>query len=191
MKVVHVLKRIELIDEDVKELRKLEKSIRTDKSFSSPIIMSIENQINILLGQRIKYLELRIENPPANLVEEIEGKLEEKKKERKRAPSPPSFNSGIKARKKRKSNKNDDDDEIRILTQDMIDKKVSNLKADKAKKKKSGTKASAAPKKKAAENNDDNVKLLDLALEKGNLDSQEEEDKDKKVKFFRENFPMD
>ena len=76
MKVVHVLKRIETIDNDIKELRKLEKSIAKDKSFTTPIYMTIEKQINILLSERIKLLELKIANPPENLLsdEEIEKK---------------------------------------------------------------------------------------------------------------------
>ena len=84
MKVVHVLKRIEMIDEDVKELRKMEKSLQMDKSFSKAIYMSIEKQINILLGERIKMLELRIENPPEQFILETEGKPGEEENKHKK-----------------------------------------------------------------------------------------------------------
>ncbi len=72
MKVIHIIKKIEAVDDDIRELRKLEKSLTRDKSFSTPIYMSIEKQINILLGDRIKLLELKIANPPADLVKEID-----------------------------------------------------------------------------------------------------------------------
>ena len=73
MKVIHIIKRIEIIDEDIKDLRKLEKSLTKNKAFTTPIYMSIEKQINILLGERIKLLELQIMNPPKELLEQIEG----------------------------------------------------------------------------------------------------------------------
>ena len=76
MKVVHVLKKIELIDSDIKDLRKMEKSLQRNKSFTTPIYLSIEKQINILLGERIKLLELKIDNPPEYMIEEIEGKYD-------------------------------------------------------------------------------------------------------------------
>lgn len=73
MKVIHIIKKIEDIDVDVRELKKLEKAVKKNKSFTTPIYMSIEKQINILLGERIKMLELKIENPPEALKKEIEG----------------------------------------------------------------------------------------------------------------------
>ena len=73
MKVIHVLKRIESVDQDIRELKKLEKSLEKNKSFAGPIFMTIEKQINILLGERIKLLELEIKNPPESLKKEIEG----------------------------------------------------------------------------------------------------------------------
>jgi len=77
MKVVHVIKRLETIDNDIKELRKLEKTIARDKSFTTPIFMTIEKQINILLGERIKMLELQILNPPESFTSNIEGDKDE------------------------------------------------------------------------------------------------------------------
>lgn len=178
MKVVHVLKRIEIIDEDIKDLRKLEKSLTKDKSFTTAIYMSIEKQINILLGERIKMLELKIENPPEQMVEEIEGKPEERE-ENKKADNTTKKKIGKKKQLKKKA-KVTDIEEIPMLTQDQIDKKISAISITKKE-------------KKSAEKTDEKeIKLLDTALEHGTLNKKElEESKDKKVKFFRENFPSD
>ncbi len=190
MKVVHVLKRIEMLDQDIRDLKKLEKSIARDKSFSTPIYMSIEKQINLLLGERIKLLELTIANPPETLVEAIEGKPEEE------VPAPPARKkSRPKARAKARPKKeelpakparriedDDDDDMIPMLTQDMIDEKISGMKADEDR----------PPRDVKPDDyrNDDSIKILDIALEKGTL-NRKEIDKEKKVRFFRENFPVD
>lgn len=66
MRVIHILKKIETIDNDIKELRKLEKTLTREKSFTTPIYMTIEKQINIMLDERIKLLNQKIENPPQN-----------------------------------------------------------------------------------------------------------------------------
>lgn len=172
MKVVHVIKRIEMIDNDIKELKKLEKSVASNKSFSTPIYMSIEKQINIMLGERIKLLELRIDNPPEQMVEEIEGKKPEEKKETKSAPKKkPSKAKKIRSEKIASESKKlaeADDDDIPMLTQDQIDAKFS-----------------------AEKKSDDDTgdKILDSALENGSVSKNR--DKEKKVKFFRENFPLD
>ncbi len=176
MKVVHVLKRIDLIDQDIKELRKLEKSLTKGKSFTNAIYMSIEKQINILLGERIKLLELRIENPPANLAEEIEGKTEE---------SPAEKAQNRKVTKKRAAKKKielKDADEIPMLTQDQIDEKISSIKINKMETEKDPIK----------DGDNEGPKILDTALEHGTLNKQEiEKTKERKVKFFRENFPSE
>ncbi len=177
MKVVHVLKRIETIDEDIKDLRKLEKSLSKDKSFTTAIYMSIEKQINILLGERIKMLELKIENPPEQMVEEIEGKPEERE-EKKTAKT--VRKKTVKKKPSIKKTTLTDIDDIPMLTQDQIDAKISNI--------------SVAKKDKGSVKNTEEkeIKLLDAALEHGTLNKKElEESKDKKVKFFRENFPSD
>ncbi len=69
MKVAHVVKRIEMIDDDIKQLKKLETQLKKGKSYSTPIMISIEKQINIMLAERIKFLELRIENPPESMMQ--------------------------------------------------------------------------------------------------------------------------
>ncbi len=178
MKVVHVLKRIETIDEDIKDLRKLEKSLAKDKSFTTAIYMSIEKQINILLGERIKMLELKIENPPEQMVEEIEGKPEEREEKKKIQKT--SKKKTAKKKPSKNKAKVTDIDEIPMLTQDQIDAKISNISVTKKEK------------KEAEKTDEKEIKLLDAALEHGTLNKKElEESRDKKVKFFRENFPSD
>ncbi|HNW28949.1 MAG TPA: hypothetical protein PKN50_10765 [Spirochaetota bacterium] len=185
MKVIHVIKRIEEIDNDIRELKKLEKSVKRNKSFTTPIFMSIEKQINILLGDRIKMLDLKIENPPEAMRKQLEGDEEEEKPapQAKAAPEPEKKKKEPKP-KKVEPLESIDDDEIPMLTQDQIDAKIGALESDKEK-----TKASSA--RKVVD--DSSVKILDIALEKGTLggDLDDKKDKEKKVKFFRDNFPVE
>ncbi|HOT46626.1 MAG TPA: hypothetical protein PLM53_17345 [Spirochaetota bacterium] len=190
MKVIHVIKRIEEIDNDIRELKKLEKSVKRNKSFTTPIFMSIEKQINILLGDRIKMLDLKIENPPEAMRKQLEGDEEEEKPapQAKTAPEPEKKKKEPKP-KKVEPVESIDDDEIPMLTQDQIDAKIGALEIDKEK-----TRTPAARKdaeKKAVD--DSSVKILDIALEKGTLggDLDDKKDKEKKVKFFRDNFPVE
>lgn len=203
MRVVHVLKRVETIDNDIKELRKLEKTLTREKSFTTPIYMTIEKQINIMLDERIKLLNLKIENPPQNLVDEIEGEKKET------APEPLQARESKPVKKTKPAAKPaqaktqrkapivlPDDDDIPMLTQDQIDARFNAIKNEEKKeqpkeKKSEEAKAEAKP----AEDNDDStddtsVKLLDVALEKGTL-NRKVIDREKKVRFFRENFPAD
>ena len=188
MKVVHVLKRIEMIDDDIKELKKLEKTIARDKSFSTPIYLSIEKQINLLLGERISLLELKILNPPESFINTVEGPPEERQVEAARKqpqktaqPVKPKIDAKIDAKiddkadkEKSKPDKDEDSkdedsiDDIPMVTQDLIDAKFTSIKNSESK---------------------ENVKILDVALEKGTLQGKEE--REKKVRFFRENFPID
>jgi len=190
MKVVHVLKRIELIDADIRELKKLEKSIATNKSFSTPLYMSIEKQINLLLADRVKMFELTIANPPATLVEMVEGKPSQEevpvlnaKKSKSAKPKVPVKPKPVKTPvDKNNIHSTDDDDEMSMLTQDIIDAKFSKVK----------DKKEDSPKNLKPERykDDNSIKLIDIALEKGTL-SKKEIDKEKKERFFRENFPVD
>jgi len=178
MKVIHVLKRIEMIDQDIRELRKLEKSLQRNKSFTQPIFITIEKQINILLGERIKLLELTIANPPANLQpeeEEVgEALIAEPKKKTAKKKEP----------KENKINKTEveiEEQEFSMLTQDDIDKKIAKLQQDDEFKSKDDDMAK--------KNDDTAVKLLDIALEKGTINKQEVETQKKKIRFFKDNFP--
>jgi len=187
MKVVHVLKKIEMIDQDIKELRKLEKSIQRDKSFSTPIYMSIEKQINIMLGERIKLLDLKIENPPQNMVEEIEGKKSEdepfqmKSRQQEKRPAPARKKSAARPSRPSRKHAADSDldmDEMPMLTQAQIDARFESIRSEKQ--------------SDSTGDGDESVKLLDIALEKGSLEKKDiEKEKEKKVRFFRDNFPVE
>ncbi len=202
MKVVHVIKRVEMIDNDVKELRKLEKSLSRDKSFSTPIYMTIEKQINILLGDRIKLLDLKIANPPESFISEMkddapepEGEIlpsisEPKKTIKKARPQ-------VKAQTKAAPEIDIPDiDDMPMLTQDQIDSRFDSMRNDakeiktemESEAKKEDTKQNHDDEDEEHTSYDDSIKLLDIALEKGSL-NKKTTDKEKKVKFFRENFP--
>ena len=199
MKVVHVIKRVETIDNDIKELRKLEKSIARDKSFTTPIFMTIEKQINILLGERIKMLDLQILNPPESFTAGIAGEEEEiieapvqvipePKKAVKKTQPKESVPVKTAPPVKRKITIPDDDD-IPMLTQDQIDAKFSTIKSEE-KTKIENTIISPAFDEEDTPLDDTSIKLLDVALEKGSL-NRKVMDREKKVRFFRENFPSD
>jgi len=195
MKVVHVLKKIENIDDDIRELRKLEKSLARNKSFSTPIYMSIEKQINILLGDKIKLMELRIDNPPKEFVDAGE----------EEAPAPAAKPSADDAKKKplkavkakagkEKAKKTPEtrkkvepvDDTIPMMTQDLIDQKFKSIEGSLQK----GKDAGIDEGKSAAEKEgDDHIKLLDIALEKGTISKSDIDNEKKKVRFFKDNFP--
>jgi len=189
MKVIHALKRIETIDQDIRDLKKLEKTIKTNKSFSTPIYMSIEKQINILLGERIKLLELKIANPPAMYLEEDAAAEPAPAREPERPAPKPAVEKKAKPKKPRKKEKppvdeEEDMEEISMLTQSLIDEKIEKLQSERA--------GEAAPTPIAAESprtDDESVKLLDIALEKGTLGGQTADKEKKKVRFFRNNFP--
>ena len=196
MKVIHILKRMETVDSDIKDLRKMEKALTKNKSFTTPIYMSIEKQINILLGERIKLLELQIKDPPKELVELIEGPADENKPAEKAVmveTAPAKTGKKMKSAKTApnpapsKKKEMDDDLDIPIMTQDIIDEKIGGIHARQSK---------AA----IFDNEDDDdelddfisnesIKLLDIALEKGTLNKTELDKEKKKVKFFKDNFP--
>jgi len=196
MKVIHVLKKIEALDQDIKELRKLEKSLERNKAFTAPIFMTIEKQINILLADRIKMLELDIKNPPQSLLNDIEEEpaVEEEapaalsfNKAPKKQNKPAQAKTAVKSKKESKTEKQDsfdddmDDIPVPMMTQDVIDKKFNEIKKEN-------------PKPVTASKNDDDdtsVKLLDIALEKGTLDkgTVQHEKEERRIRFFRDNFP--
>lgn len=207
MRVVHVLKRVETIDNDIKELRKLEKTLTREKSFTTPIYMTIEKQINIMLDERIKLLNLKIENPPQNLVAEIEGESAEtspeplQARENKPAKKAKPAAKPAQAKPQRKPViELPDDDDIPMLTQEQIDARFNEMKNEETKEaakphaaEKKNDEEPKAPRKPVEEKDDSDdtsVKLLDVALEKGTL-NRKVIDREKKVRFFRENFPAD
>lgn len=189
MKVVHVLKKIELIDSDIKDLRKMEKSLQRNKSFTTPIYLSIEKQINILLGERIKLLELKIDNPPEYMVEEIEGKKPEETEPERPAPvrkKTAPAKARPRAAKKRDADDDVDADDIPLMTQDLIDRKIESIQkvSDDV-----PIRELLRPDDEDEKKSDEAVKLLDIALEKGTLARGEADKEKRKVKFFKDNFP--
>ncbi|OHD67718.1 MAG: hypothetical protein A2W19_16505 [Spirochaetes bacterium RBG_16_49_21] len=189
MKVVHIIKKIEEVDQDIRELKKLEKSVKKNKSFTTPIYMSIEKQINIILGERIKLLELRIENPPEALRKEIEGAEGDEMTASLKESAPEIEKKRKEARPKKAAENDMPEDEIRMLTQDQIDAKINIIEAEKRRNRPSDS-ARAGSEQKISD--DSSVKILDIALEKGTLvDKDEKQERDKKVKFFRDNFPVE
>lgn len=191
MKVVHVLKRIETIDNDIKELRKIEKSIASNKSFSTPLYLSIEHQINLLLGERVKLFELKISNPPADLEKEYPDKDEaqvkpllQKSKRTKSvrkdaasaAPVQTPKSTQVRTSSAASTAEDDDDLPFKMLTQDQIDKDIDSIRA--------GASASRDDKL-------ESVKVLDMALESGKIDHAEAKkvQEKRKIRFFRDNFP--
>jgi hypothetical protein len=174
----------------------MEKSLQRNKTFTTPIYLSIEKQINILLDERVKLFGLQIANPPAYMVEDIEGKAPEEKPvvkpEPLAKPAPRDKKKPVKGRAKKsaggrgkKKNYEDmDADDVPLMTQDLIDATIRNLE-DQA----SEDRASGKAQDGDDSRNSDSVKLLDLALEKGTLDKGDIDKEKKKVKFFRDNFP--
>jgi hypothetical protein len=197
MKVIHIIKKIEAVDDDIRELRKLEKSLAKDKSFSTPIYISIEKQINILLGDRIKLLELTISNPPANLLKDIEG-TEPIERVEKKAAKPAHPVKPVKKAKQKKERPSpmtaeeiddlEDIDDIGILTQDLVDEKFARLKEEKELDDKKHAFA-ISNRIEQEDDKDESIKLLDVALENGTLNKTSLEKERKKVRFFKDNFP--
>ncbi|HNU91040.1 MAG TPA: hypothetical protein PKO25_04150 [Spirochaetota bacterium] len=190
MKVVHVLKKIELIDSDIKDLRKMEKSLQRNKSFTTPIYLSIEKQINILLGERIKLLELRIDNPPDYMIEEIEGKKAEETEPDRPAPARKkgaAVKSRPRAARKREAADEIDADDIPLMTQDLIDRKIESIQ--KVSEDVPIRELLRPDDDEDEKTSDESIKLLDIALEKGTLARSDSEKEKRKVKFFKDNFP--
>jgi hypothetical protein len=75
------------------------------------------------------------------------------------------------------------DSDLPMFTQDKIDSKMDFLIEERKK--------DDAAKHGAKKGTGDDVKLLDIALEKGSLNTDEFAEKDKKVRFFRDNFPIE
>ena len=75
-----------------------------------------------------------------------------------------------------------DDIDIPIVTQDSIDEKFERIQASRMEGALMEEDINDAV-------SDESVKLLDVALEKGTIDSGDVEREKKKVKFFKDNFP--
>ena len=67
IKFVHVLKRIESLERDIEEIHALQAEINVERGYSTPIKISLEQQVNNLLNEKTKLMEVRIDNPPEHL----------------------------------------------------------------------------------------------------------------------------
>ena len=85
VKFVHVLKRIEALDRDIKEIHSLASEINSDRSYADPLKISLEQQVNNLLNERTKLMEVRIENAPEHL-DPVKRKLPQAAKETTQKP---------------------------------------------------------------------------------------------------------
>lgn len=59
-----ILDRIRILDRDVSELNRLKSRLPADRPYSSSLQISFDKQINNLLNERVRLLELEIQNPP-------------------------------------------------------------------------------------------------------------------------------
>ena len=82
VKLIHVLKHLELIDRDVDELRSLTASLASKRTYTHAIRIALELQINHLLNERLKMMELKIKDPPPAL-QKIRNKEESDPQSRK------------------------------------------------------------------------------------------------------------
>lgn len=67
VKVAHVLKRMEKIDRNIQELFQIESTLPQNREYYEALYISIEKEINHLLDEKIKLVDLKIENPPESL----------------------------------------------------------------------------------------------------------------------------
>ncbi|RME92793.1 MAG: adenosine deaminase, partial [Candidatus Hydrogenedentota bacterium] len=54
VKFVHVLKRLEVLDRDIAELRAIEDMLKQNRTYSEAMKIAVELQINHLLNERVK-----------------------------------------------------------------------------------------------------------------------------------------
>jgi hypothetical protein len=71
VKVIHLIKRVEQIDKEIAELHKLVDGIDKSRSYRNAMKIAAEQQINNLIGEKVKLMELRIENPPEFLSKHV------------------------------------------------------------------------------------------------------------------------
>jgi hypothetical protein len=76
VKVIHLIKRVEQIDKEIAELHGLVDGIDSSRSYRNTLKIAAEQQINNLIGEKVKLMELRIENPPDFLTKHVYGSSE-------------------------------------------------------------------------------------------------------------------
>ena len=67
VKIIHVIKRLEALDRDLMELRDMKNRLSNDRAYFPDMSIAFDRQINKLLNERIKLMELKILDPPENL----------------------------------------------------------------------------------------------------------------------------
>ncbi len=78
VKVIHLIKRVEQIDKEIAELHSLVDGIDSTRSYRNTLKIAAEQQINNLIGEKVKLMELKIENPPDYLTRHVYGSEEKK-----------------------------------------------------------------------------------------------------------------
>lgn len=73
VKVIHLIKRVEQIDREIAELHGLVDGIDNSRSYRNTMKIAAEQQINNLVGEKVKLMELKIENPPDFLLNHVHG----------------------------------------------------------------------------------------------------------------------
>jgi len=58
------MKRIETLERDISEIHSLQQDIKVDREYSVPVKISLEQQVNNLLNEKVKLMEVHIENAP-------------------------------------------------------------------------------------------------------------------------------
>lgn len=71
VKVIHLIKRVEQIDKEIAELHGLVDGIDSSRSYRNTLKIAAEQQINNLVGEKVKLMELTIENPPDFLTKHV------------------------------------------------------------------------------------------------------------------------
>lgn len=78
VKVIHLIKRVEQIDKEIAELHGLVDGIDSARSYRNTLKIAAEQQINNLVGEKVKLMELKIENPPDFLTKHVYESTENK-----------------------------------------------------------------------------------------------------------------
>ncbi len=78
VKVIHLIKRVEQIDREIAELHGLVDGIDSSRSYRNTMKIAAEQQINNLVGEKVKLMELTIANPPEFLTQHLFGSDERK-----------------------------------------------------------------------------------------------------------------
>ncbi|MDH4201034.1 MAG: hypothetical protein OEV66_11750 [Spirochaetia bacterium] len=69
LKFVHVMKRIETLQRDISEIHALAHEINPDRDYSIPVKISLEQQVNQLLNEKTKLMEVRIDNVSESMLD--------------------------------------------------------------------------------------------------------------------------